>query len=840
MWTIARWRSFLMWLPLLLALFVFPAIAEAKLGVVPLRAKACYATGPATMMADAQGVDGLRFTCGKPPASQEYRDGWVWLRLPADAPMKELKAGWTLMTDQSRFDQMAMVVRMHDGSNQQVLLEANDLQGHWAPGGMMRFVIDRPGSEIGDVQIGFRRLDDLSLMRKMSVANSGTALRLYAGWLLLIGVFAGALLSAFAYNMLIYTGQRYGFQRIYLFWTLLVLAYGLCWTNGLTLFAPALAGPLAVRIDYVVLGLLVAAGNLFFMAVIEEGILPRWLKRLALILSVATGISGFIGAADQYLPPMFGDLLMNYIVISCTATVAIGMGVAVVRRSRVVWFYLMGWAPVITVFVLRVARNMGAMPQDDRVDMATFAALAFESIALSLAIADRFRLLRQERDEAARAHDQALTEGEVLRRAALTDPLTGLGNRTAFQSAGRFYIERGEPCELFLIDVDHLKQVNDRLGHDGGDALLAHVATRLHMIVAGQGIVVRMGGDEFALLVPGRNEAAAVGAAMDAMQDENWQHGGRTWPVSLSIGTARFPEDAENIDALYKNADLALYQAKRLGRGRRHVYDPALRARTDQRDKLIEEARAGLNSGQFMLHYQPIVDMADRKLLGHEALLRWDHPQHGMITPALFGDILQDRKIAAMVQDHVLSMALRDLSAHGERLLKLSINCTAAQLDGPHAARRMLRQIAAAGVSSSQLWVEVTEDIVLGRSVEPIVEALTMLSAAGVGVGLDDFGTGYASLIHLKQLPFDTLKIDRSFVLGLLDEDHDNEEIVRAIIGLGHGLRKTVVAEGIETEAQYRRLVELGCQMGQGYLLGRPMALEALAGPGVADRIAAA
>jgi diguanylate cyclase (GGDEF)-like protein len=531
---------------------------------------------------------------------------------------------------------------------------------------------------------------------------------------------------------------------------------------------------------------------------------------------------------------------MNYVVISCTATVAIGMGVAVVRRSRVVWFYLMGWAPVITVVVLRVARNMGAMAQDDRVDMATFAALAFESIALSLAIADRFRLLRQERDEAERAHDQALTEGEVLRRAALTDPLTGLGNRTAFQTAARSYVERGETCELFLIDVDHLKQVNDRLGHDGGDALLAHVAARLQMIVAGRGMVVRMGGDEFALLVPGRGEAAMVGTAMDAMQDENWGHGGRTWPVSLSIGTACFPDDAGNIDALYKNADLALYQAKRLGRGRRHVYDPALRARTDQRDRLIEEARAGLNAGQFTLHYQPIMDMIERRVLGHEALLRWDHPQHGMITPALFGDILQDRKIAAMVQDHVLTMALRDLSAHGDRLLRLSINCTAAQLDGRHAARRMLRQIEAAGVSPDRLWVEVTEDIVLGRTVEPIVEALTMLSAAGVGVGLDDFGTGYASLIHLKQLPFDTLKIDRSFVLGLLDEDHDNEEIVRAIIGLGHGLRKKVVAEGIETEAQYRRLVELGCQMGQGYLLGRPMALEALGGPGAAARIAAA
>ena len=820
----ARLRLALKILPLLLAWLASPAWAGD--GVVPLRARACYATAPATMAAQSADVARLAFSCASPPPASRYRDGWVWLRLPADAPLAGLKAGWTLMTDQGRFNKVAMIAHMRDGSSQSVVLDGHDLKGHWAPGGMMRFVIDRPGRDISDIQVGFLRLDDLSLMRKLSVANPGKALRLYATWLLLIGLFAGALLSAFAYNLLIYTGQRYGFQRIYLFWTLLVLAYGLCWTNGITLFAPRLAGPLAVRVDYILLGLLIAAGNLFFMAVIEEGILPSWLKRAGLLLSVVAGLSGFVGAADQYWPPLLIDRLMNYAVISCTMTVAIGIGIAVVRRSRVVFFYLLGWTPVITVFVLRVARNMGALPQDDRVDMATFAALAFESIALSLAIADRFRLLRQERDAASRAHDQALTEGEVLRQAALTDPLTGLGNRSAFQAAARALAQKGEACELFLIDVDHLKQVNDRLGHDGGDALLAYVGRRLRAIGGDRSIVVRLGGDEFALLVPGLQAADAVATAIHAMQDEDWGHGGRSWSVSLSIGTARFPDDAATIDMLYKNADLALYQAKRAGRGRRHVYDPALRARTDRRDRLVEDAGFGLMEGRFTLHYQPIIDMSRRSVLGHEALLRWDHPDHGLITPALFGDILQDRKLAASIQDHVLAMALRDLHNHGERLLRVSINCTAAQLDGPHAARRMLRRINAAGVEPGRLCLEVTEDIVLGRSVEPIVEALTMVSKAGVGVALDDFGTGYASLIHLKQLPFNTLKIDRSFVLGLLDEDHRNEEIVRAIIGLGHGLRKNVVAEGVETEAQYRRLVELGCKIGQGYLFGRPAALD--------------
>ena len=825
---LARSRLFLLVLPMMLAWLAFPALAEGKEAVVPLRASACYATAPAMTGSDAASIGRMHFDCDHVPAAARYRDGWVWLRLPADAPLSDLRSGWNLMIDQGRFDRVAMVARMRDGTSQSVTMDAGDLKGNWAPGGMMRFVMDRPGSAVRDIQVGFLRLDDLSLMRKMSVANSGKALRLYAGWLLLIGLFAGALLSAFAYNLLIYTGQRYGFQRLYLFWTLLVLAYGLCWTNGLTLFVPALAGPLAVRIDYAVLGLLLAAGNFFFMEVIERGILPSWLKRLALILSIATGVSGFVAAADWLLPPMLTDRVMNYIVISCTLTVAVGIGIAIARRSRVVWFYLLGWAPVITIFVLRVARNMGALPQDDRVDMATFAALAFESVALSLAIADRFRLLRQERDAATRAHDQALTDGEVLRRAALTDPLTGLGNRAAFQQAAQAIAKRNEHCTLFLIDVDHLKQVNDRLGHDGGDALLAHVGEGLHGIADESTIVVRLGGDEFAVLVPGRAAADAVGAAIDAMQEEQWRHGGRSWMVSLSIGMARFPDDAGTADELYKNADLALYQAKRLGRGRRHDYDPALRARIDRRDRLVEEAWTGLARGQFALHYQPMVDMGQGQVLGHEALLRWHHPDHGLITPALFGDIFQDRRLAGAVQDHVLAMTLRDLRLHGERLVRVAVNCTAAQLDGAHAAQRMLAQIEAAGVATSRLCLEVTEDIVLGRSVDPIVEALTLLVDAGLTVSLDDFGTGYASLIHLKQLPFHTLKIDRSFVLGLLDDDHRNEEIVRAIIGLGHGLRKNVVAEGIETEAQYGRLVELGCQMGQGYLFSRPVALEIL------------
>ncbi len=821
----SRSRALLLLLPILLALLAWPSLAQAE--VVPLRSAACYATAPANAGSDAKAVAALTFSCAVPPATR-YRGGWVWLRVPDVQAVRALPRHWHLITDQGRFDKVAMVARMRDGSVQAVTLDARDLKGNWAPGGVMRFLIDRPGAQVRDIQVGFLHLDDLSLMRKLSVGDARSALQLYARWLLLVGVFAGALLSAFAYNLLIYTGQRYAFQRIYLVWTVIVLAYGTIWSNALAFLVPGLVGPPAVRLDYILVGALIGIGNLFFLAVIEDGILPRLLKRITWVLAIATIAMAFIAAADWLFPATLVDRWMNYVVIAGASTTLVGIILAVQGRSRVVWFYLAGWAPVLCVFVLRVARNMGLLPQDDMVDMATFAALAFESVALSLAIADRFRLLRQERDDAAQAHDRAVLEGEALRMAAHTDYLTGLGNRAAFQAALQAMVQSAGDFALFLIDVDYLKDINDRLGHDGGDSLLAHVSGRVRMATGATGHVARIGGDEFALLVPGASTSAAVcaaGAVLEQMQGENWSHGGRAWSLSLSIGFARFPQDADMAGALYKNADLALYQAKRLGRRRRHDYDPTLRAGLDRRSAFIEDAYRGLERGEFALHYQPIVDMARRVVLGHEALLRWHHPVHGTMTPAVFGDVLSDRKLGPQLQDHVLTMALADLAAQGDRLIRVAINCTAAQLDGPHAAQRLLKRVEEAGIDPRRLCVEVTEDIVLGRTVEHMVQALELLSRAGIEIALDDFGTGYASLIHLKQLPFDLLKIDRSFVLSLFDGHGESEEIVRAIIGLGHGLRKQVVAEGIETEAQYRRLVELGCTLGQGYLFGRPTAL---------------
>lgn len=827
-------RSILPILFLLLAVF-WPGTASAQ--SVELRWRFCHATAPADRPPDAETVRGLDFDCSGSRAAG-YHDRWLWLRLDtgrlagADAAgMAALPPNWHLLVDQARFDRIAIVIIDSNGRSQEVVRAADDLRDDWAPGGLQRFIVDRAGRDVRQIHIGYFRLADLGLMRKVTAASPATAKSLSDRWLLLMGIFSGALLSAFAYNLLIYTGHRHAFQRWYLVWALAVLAYGLTWTNVAAYLLPGFVGPVAVRLDFILVGIMIGTGNIFFLSVVEEGVLPPWLHRAGRVLALIGMVLGAAASADRVLPAALMDRLMNYAILASAISVFIGVCYAVSRGSRIVWFYLVGWTPVLVVFALRLARNLGFLPQDDLVDLATFGTLAFESIALSLAIADRFRLLRHERDLAEQARAAIAIESETLRRAAQTDFLTGLGNRASFQAALRARMDsNARGIQLYLVDVDNLKEINDRLGHDGGDALLVHVGGMLSGAVGPDEHVARIGGDEFALILTRADERriAEIEETLDMMQGEVWTYAGRSWALSLSVGLARYPEDALDADPLYKNADLALYEAKQRGRRRLHRYDPSLRAEIDRSVALARDAHLGLERDEFVLHYQPIVDLESARPSSYEALLRWQHPEHGVLTPSVFGSVLVDPKIGSAVQDRVLTQVLRMLSTRPDDVRAIAMNFTAAQLDGAHAARRLLKRLEDAGVAPERLCIEVTEDIVLGRSVDAMGDALRLLHDAGVQIALDDFGTGYASLIHLKRMPIDILKIDRSFVLSLCEGDGSSEAIVRAIIGLGRGLRKSVIAEGIETAAQRQRLIELGCTLGQGYLFARPGPLAGL------------
>jgi diguanylate cyclase (GGDEF)-like protein len=747
---------------------------------------------------------------------------WTWLTLRDPAVLHEMPAGWLLLVDQVRFHDIAVIATAADGSVHRHILGAGELTRNWAPGGLLEFEIAAPGRSVRELAIGFHRIDDLRLMRKVTAAAPRHAAMLEARWLVLMGVFAGLLVSAFVYNLFVHDERRSGFQRWYLAWVAVTLAYGLTWSNLAAYVFPGLAGPLAVRIDNVLVSLSVALGSFFLVSVLEAGTVPRRLRRAIEAIALACIVSGILAADERLVPAAFSDRLLNVVLLACVAVSLVAIGIAAARRSRVVWLYLLGWTPVIAVFAARVARNFGLVPQNDLVDLATFAAIAFESLVFSLVIADRFLILKRERDDAEASARGMAIEKETLRRAAHSDFLTGLGNRASFHVALRELFGRGGGFQLFLIDVDYLKEINDRQGHDAGDALLRHIGTRLAELAGPGTSCARIGGDEFAVLCAGPDESARIAAALEALQGSPCQHLAWSGTLSLSIGVAG-SEGAGSPAELFQQADIALYEAKSLGRGRHQAFDNRLREQIQGRLDLIREAHAGLDRAEFLLHYQPIVDLRQSKVVAVEALLRWRHPRLGLLTPESFACVLADEAIGRAVQQRALELAVAELGRQPHFTATLAVNFTAMDLQGADAAHALLRRLAAAGVSPWTLCAEVTEGTLLAKSGESAA-ALHVLHAAGVRIALDDFGTGYASLVHLKEIPVDTLKIDTSFVAGLLDEGGESEAIVRAVLALGHGLKKAVVAEGVETVAQLDRLRELGCEFAQGYLFGRPSA----------------
>jgi len=819
-------------LRILALLMVFAMATGSANAEVPLLQSSCVGfVGQAAIPATQTIVD-LPFACQRTARPAGTR--WTWLRLDVDR-LRGIRSGWHLLIDQTRFKRMMVIVVRRDGTSRQMVRTSAELQDIAAPGGVLDIPFAERGADLRAVYLGFDKLDDLALVRTVAAATEAEAGTSRDRWLILMGLFAGTLLSAFTYNVLIDRGSRFPFQRWYLAWITIALAYGLAWSNVAGMLIPGFVGPVVVSIDYILVGLMVAAGGMFFLSLVEDQLLPCWLQRCGRGLALTGLVAGLLAATNEVLfPPILMDRILNLAVMASAIMAFFGIGYAIRRGSRVVWFYVIGWGPVIAIFALRVLRNLGAFPQSDMLDVAMFAALAFEAVILSLATSHRFSTLRNELDHERRSSEWGLIEAEKLRRAALTDPLTGLGNRAAFQVALQTRIATGResPFTLFLIDIDHLKDVNDRLGHAAGDAMLGHIAHRLaELAAANDAIAVRLGGDEFAIVaVDAEDRSTRIETELARIQGAIWHHVDERRALSLSIGSARCPRDGREPDLLYRNADLALYQAKRLGRSLHHRYDAMLRTLLEVSTAFAGEAETAMQRGEFLLFLQPIVDLEEDRVVAYEGLLRWQHPKHGLLIPSQFGDILVEERIGPRVQDHVLDIALSLLRDNAAEIPYLCVNFTSAQLSGPVAAKRVLARLAHFGVAPRSLCIEVTEGVMLGRAADGVIGTLHALHDAGVRIALDDFGTGYASLSHLRQVRVDTLKIDRSFIAALEHASDSAEEIVRAIIGLAHGLGKTVVAEGVENEAQMRILLDLGCRYVQGYRFGRPLPWRAIGG----------
>ncbi len=416
---------------------------------------------------------------------------------------------------------------------------------------------------------------------------------------------------------------------------------------------------------------------------------------------------------------------------------------------------------------------------------------------------------------------------------AAHDALTGLLNRAAFTAATEEAMRRaellGDRVALIMVDVDRFKLVNDTLGHDVGDAVLLAVAARLKGVAGARGTVGRIGGDEFAVLVAGyaaEGTIAAVATQLLLELRRPLHHRSGVLGTRATLGIALRTPGLEEAGDLFKAADLALYHAKDAGRDGFAFFMPTMREEMGQKLNRLTAARDAVAADRIEPYYQPKICLASGRIAGFEALLRWHHPEHGLRPPGEIADAFADSRLATDIGRVMLHRAAADMVAWrdaGVPFRHVALNVAEAELTGGDYADRLLSCLAAHGLSTDELELEVTESVFLGQASGGAARKLADLAAAGLRIALDDFGTGYASLTHLKHYPVSAIKIDRSFVTDIESDRHD-AMIVEALTTLANSLEIEVVAEGIETASQAQYLRRRRCTMGQGYLFARPMA----------------
>jgi diguanylate cyclase (GGDEF)-like protein len=422
--------------------------------------------------------------------------------------------------------------------------------------------------------------------------------------------------------------------------------------------------------------------------------------------------------------------------------------------------------------------------------------------------------------------DQKRIAAELQHR-ALHDSLTGLANRELLVDRLDLALARsrrdGRSVAVLFLDVDHFKLVNDSLGHAVGDELLLALAGILALHLREVDTAGRMGGDEFVLLLEelaGPAEAIAVAERLMLAVKEPLLVGGEQVRTSLSVGIALAASGATS-SSLLAEADAAMYRAKAAGRGRWEVFDADMRSEAVAQLTLRRELSVAVQQDEFCLHYQPIVELATGEPLGFEALLRWEHPERGLLSPAAFLEVLEDSDVDSPVAEWVLERACSDAAAW-EGSSFVSVNVSPRQLARPDLARRVADVLARTGLAPGRLWIEITEDRPVDANQD--IADVQRLRDQGVHVALDDFGTGYAGLTYLQRLPADTVKIDMVFVRSVV-HDRVSQGIVSAVVGLAAALDLQVVAEGVETREQADALAGLGVRIAQGYLWARPAPL---------------
>ncbi|MFZ0042973.1 MAG: EAL domain-containing protein, partial [Solirubrobacteraceae bacterium] len=427
--------------------------------------------------------------------------------------------------------------------------------------------------------------------------------------------------------------------------------------------------------------------------------------------------------------------------------------------------------------------------------------------------------------------ERQLTEDDIRHR-ALHDPLTGLPNRVLFMDRLQHAIERlrrrDSPTAVLLLDLDRFKLVNDSLGHQVGDELLAAAAPRIKQAVRSSDSVARFGGDEFGILleeIGGEHDAIEMAQRIASVFTSPFVLDGNEHFVTTSIGIA-LAQGGELAEDLVRDADAAMHRAKERGRARYELFDEGIRGRAISRLRVENDLRRALERDELTLDYQPLVSLRDWSIVGVEALIRWEHPVRGRIPPADFIPVAEESGLIEPIGRWVLDHACRQASywyraRPDSPPISMGVNLSAVQLENRNLAETVSSALRGSGLDPVCLTLELTESAMVADA-DGLTEALRALKSVGVRLVLDDFGTGYSSLAYLTRLPLDALKVDRSFIDGLGTEPRDTA-VTEAIVAMAHALSLEVVGEGAETELQISELTRLGCDLVQGYHFSRPV-----------------